>query len=1317
MATSNLLHVIFDRILSALRGSNPDLKVRALWTCLRVVSTFTSECTGVWLIHMTGSPGQNELVLRLLSKLRYLDDMAEIAWKVILVSDSQSMVNIPSPRSFFRMTLSQDMLKDSIEKDVESQLDLVIRAHSSVSYAKSKARQMVRKLLPNLKLAGFFLQTLPYFSPPTPEVLADFADAFSSTETALLAVLERVPKYSRAWVRQVFELTCFSFRPLTTTELEIAMAARAATDCQGVYELAERVGYGTTQHVVALIPGILRIQEGGIYIVHDELKSLLTQSPDDAWYHIGDGHLNMALACYNYLSINLRYGRGGVETLAAIIVETRQARAAPGYLKETRLKSPVFQFSQYASLYWCDHFLCSKDDQPSMPWLGEPDLFKDMLALRHYSKPRLSDDDRLPKELLPENLRQKLGMTEFDAFRLAVQTVDRQQSRAFVDLIYPPTPSEDATSVREWLLSNYPRFTVSESILNHPHVLDWLFEHDKDSLFSNASDILVSIVSRNDHPLLLNFLDKLDGQTLDEHISLAETSANALHDAVFWGLADITKTLLSYQVTLPRGLQIDTEKPSLFQTAIITGDKQTIQCLVDTGADLNALIPNRRGFLGRDAAPLHIAGQLADLGIVRLLLDAGADVRLAADDGITPLWTASLEYHTSMCQLLVEHGAIVTMGDAAYWQQPLHFPARYSYMPKANSIANMLIEALKKQFPRFREDGSQDSQGFAAIINAQNGADKKTALMYAASVGNLDLVKTLVDVGADVGLQDYYGYNAMRRAAMINHVDIVRVMADNGCDVDSDRSDGRRCLHDACIWGSQEVVEELLNRNAEPNHVDEEKRSPITMAARFSVHRCVKQMIPVSSRENICRAMLSAAQKGYHKILTMLLDAGADIDYTDVYGNTPLHFASWNSNARVTQVLLSRMPDTNYTDCKSCTPTFYAAGRGALECLKLLLDARADVEVEDSNVKRALMIAAERSPDCFRLLLERGAQTVLPENIEKPDSGPFSVGVSFLAGLVGACGVDVVRIYLEHLKPRVSDEAFSSELNEALGMAAYSHKFEALRLLLEYGADPNAMITKLNIKHGSPIGIAVVYGDSDTVKFLLDNATTPVDLNRIDDYRDTPLNIAVVHPSKTRMQTIELLLQYGADASISSGRYGTLLNTVCQSPDYELLDLVLRQPGVSRDAADQLGRLPIHLAVVGERDMQHLKLLLTDRSTFGSQDKQGRNVLSWASLAGKASLVEDILKECPGLINLPDRDGWTPLHWAARKGDPEMMKCLIKHGAERKAKTHEGWTPKHVAIYHGASGDLELLPEDGDKSDDEGLPTEAAKKVTESECD
>ncbi|XP_066493952.1 ankyrin repeat domain-containing protein 66 [Tiliqua scincoides] len=78
---------------------------------------------------------------------------------------------------------------------------------------------------------------------------------------------------------------------------------------------------------------------------------------------------------------------------------------------------------------------------------------------------------------------------------------------------------------------------------------------------------------------------------------------------------------------------------------------------------------------------------------------------------------------------------------------------------------------------------------------------------------------------------------------------------------------------------------------------------------------------------------------------------------------------------------------------------------------------------------------------------------------------------------------------------------------------------------------------------------------------------------------------------------------------------------------------------------------------------------------------------------GNCDLVKEILKNGLCDPNCKDMD-WndrTPLHWAAAKGQSEIVKLLVAHGARLCLRTGTGWTPAHFAAESGKLAVLRTL--------------------------
>jgi ankyrin repeat protein len=93
----------------------------------------------------------------------------------------------------------------------------------------------------------------------------------------------------------------------------------------------------------------------------------------------------------------------------------------------------------------------------------------------------------------------------------------------------------------------------------------------------------------------------------------------------------------------------------------------------------------------------------------------------------------------------------------------------------------------------------------------------------------------------------------------------------------------------------------------------------------------------------------------------------------------------------------------------------------------------------------------------------------------------------------------------------------------------------------------------------------------------------------------------------------------------------------------------------------------------------------------------GQNVFDVAR-EGDVMLLQEMVKENPELVNAQNEQGYTPLILAAYNGQLEMVKALIKNGADLDQSFTQG-AAIHGAAFKGHMEIVKLLVESGAKLD------------------
>lgn len=176
-------------------------------------------------------------------------------------------------------------------------------------------------------------------------------------------------------------------------------------------------------------------------------------------------------------------------------------------------------------------------------------------------------------------------------------------------------------------------------------------------------------------------------------------------------------------------------------------------------------------------------------------------------------------------------------------------------------------------------------------LPADEHAKGVTPLMWAASYGDIAKVKALLDAGATVQARDVDGWTALHHAALggdgpmssalgSSHIQVMQVLIASGSDVNAKTKKGDTALTMAAAKGQTEWVKVLVKNGASVNAKNGLEETPL----------------------------IAAASKGYsdedaETTVSVLLQAGADVNQKDLTGWTALQYAKEQRRHRIVQLI------------------------------------------------------------------------------------------------------------------------------------------------------------------------------------------------------------------------------------------------------------------------------------------------------------------------------------------------------------------------------------------------------------------------------
>lgn len=176
------------------------------------------------------------------------------------------------------------------------------------------------------------------------------------------------------------------------------------------------------------------------------------------------------------------------------------------------------------------------------------------------------------------------------------------------------------------------------------------------------------------------------------------------------------------------------------------------------------------------------------------------------------------------------------------------------------------------------------------------GEQGRTALMGAASMGNVALARRLLDEGADPNAEDPYDWTPLLLAADEGHAEMIRLLASRGADLEAVTETEQTALHLVAWQNHLEAARALLELGVDPSAMDQDGNTALHLAATEPVPEMLRLLAPVVGVESEngntgSTPLMSAAASGLVENLKILLELGADPGATDGDGDRALDYA------------------------------------------------------------------------------------------------------------------------------------------------------------------------------------------------------------------------------------------------------------------------------------------------------------------------------------------------------------------------------------------------------------------------------------------
>jgi len=427
-----------------------------------------------------------------------------------------------------------------------------------------------------------------------------------------------------------------------------------------------------------------------------------------------------------------------------------------------------------------------------------------------------------------------------------------------------------------------------------------------------------------------------------------------------------------------------------------------------------------------------------------------------------------------------------------------HLLLNHSILNLSTNSNDLLLISILKNFNFTTEDKINMiecliKKGFK--IN--NVSQKYSPLIYAIQMNSMQLVQFFIENGVIIDCTDENGNTPLICAIQNRSVPMVTFLIEHGANPNLAKDN---CVHkpDIELSSSSLSSSSVIGDNNINNSINNSNLSNSNNENHDTVNNIYSNDNKKRQDNNQDSPLMYAIQEESLPLIKLLIDYGADVNFTLHGGISPLIRAVQKNSIPMVELLLHRGAKVNITDgLWEYSSLIYAIEEDSLSMAKLLIDHGANVNYGRGTLLRAAI--KQKSVSILQLLLENGAK------------------VNEIAIIMYAVRVGDLEIF-KYLYPYTANINFNDryDSNSLIKSIDKSGKTEIFEYLLKHN---------LNDVSDKIVKNIIFNNQLDLLKILMDNN---FDINFRDDEGNTLLVYAIKNCNKPM---VDYLINIGANIS------------------------------------------------------------------------------------------------------------------------------------------------------------------------------------------